>query len=235
MNVSEQINQLSKTLKKDRTLTHPQYPDQAVYVLEDERVVKALEARFARNQTLTGICPQGYNFFTGMISLCFAFTPHGALGLVPDGILVIVNQECRVVAVIEPFNATQPNSFMPPLRRWGEEPFVLAQQSAAPSCVSTTSDLKPRQERCREFFEEIGLPKGVYQMPIGPRGGVGDDHLTSCQWTTEGNCGIRKVCMQGTGFFAWQCDYWDTEFVPDAWLDGGIDDSGFGTGDDFDP
>ena len=231
MNVSELISSLIETLEGDRASPHPRYPDQAAPALRDARVVKALESRFGRNQTLTGITPQGYNFFTGLISICFEFTPHGAIGLAADGVLVVMNKDCRVIAVVESFNPVQPNTFFPPLRRWGDEPFVIAQLSACETIVHHDRDLQPREERCRQLFEEIGLPPGVHQMPIGGRGPVGDGDQTVCQYATSGMCGIRRICMERTGVFG-RCDYTDTEYVPDYRLDSPIDDSGFSGSDD---
>ena len=73
-----------------------------------------------------------YNFHTGLHNLVFEFAPNRSdLGsLAPNAFLAILDSNGKVIAVVDPFDAVQPNKFVPPLPTESERPFVLARPSS---------------------------------------------------------------------------------------------------------
>ena len=66
------MEEVTATLKADRD-SGKQYPDQAIYALQNERVRAALTARFDGGAVLADIRGYPYDFFTGLIPLSFEF------------------------------------------------------------------------------------------------------------------------------------------------------------------
>lgn len=186
---STRIEELRTILKKDWKGLHRKYPDQAAFALSDERVTKAIEKRFENNGTIKEIRSLQYDFFTGLNRICFEFTPTtGSVGLPsPDAFLVIMDSNCKVVSMIDPFDPVQPNSFVPPLPpKEGEQPFVLSRPSRTEDLVFKDQEIHAVQVRSREFFER--LTSG------GSPGVAMDDAIiqTKCDYTTHVACGYRS-------------------------------------------
>ena len=123
------LKDLFELLENDMASLYPRFPDQAIYALGDPRVTQALGKRFEQDVGLENITRLPYSMETGLNALSFEFTP-GASGLpTTDAFLVIMDGNCRVAGVIDPFEPAQPNGFMPPLPREGAQPFVLSRPS----------------------------------------------------------------------------------------------------------
>lgn len=185
---STRIEELRTILKKDWKGLHRKYPDQAAFALSDERVTGAIERRFENNGTIKEIRSLQYDFFTGLNRICFEFTPMaGSVGLPsPDAFLVIMDSNCKIVSMIDPFDPVQPNSFVPPLPpKEGEQPFVLLRPSRTEDLVFREEETHAVQIRSREFFER--LTSG------GSPGVIGDAIIqTKCDYTTHVACGYRS-------------------------------------------
>jgi hypothetical protein len=171
----------------------PKYPSQAKFVIKDERVVEAINSRFENNQSLLSIKSLPYNFTTGLLFICFDFTPGGK-SVGPDSLLVIANGDCKVVALIEDFDARQPNPWVPPLPEVSDietdvTPFALARPSGLDKMHIRTGDLVPMEVRSTAFFARLGGMGGVFG-----RGAFGID---------DGSGGIATECTYVT-FTFWE-------------------------------
>lgn len=185
--VSAHISELASILKRDSSSPDPKYPVQAVRALEDERVAKALQQRLENGGSLTGINSLGYNFFTGLNHISFHFTLPGVHGLKPDAVLVILDADCRVIGLVDPFDIAQPNRFIPPLPSRGEQPFVLARPSCTDSLTFEQEELYPSEVRSREFFERLKVHQNAVRMNKqewdNPDGGPVPSRETGCRYS----------------------------------------------------
>ena len=97
------LKDLFELLENDMASLYPRFPDQAIYALGDPRVTQVLGKRFEQDVGLENITRLLYSMETGLNALSFEFTP-GASGMpTTDAFLVIMDGNCRVAGVIDPF------------------------------------------------------------------------------------------------------------------------------------
>ena len=184
---SSRIEELRTHLKNDWKGSYRKYPEQAIFALGDARVTKAIEKRFEKNGTIKEIRSLEYDFFTGLNKICFEFTPTaGSLGLPsPDAFLVLLDSNCNTVAILDPFDPDQPNQFIPPLPKEGEQPFVLSRPSRIEELIFKDQDMHSVQIRSREFFQ---------RLTAGGSSRFLDANLiqTKCDYATHVGCGWRS-------------------------------------------
>jgi hypothetical protein len=181
-----EISSLVEVIEKDFNARFPKYPDQTKFIIKDAGVAKAILSRFENHQSLSSIRALPYNFTVGLNFICFEFTPGGKT-IGPDSLLVIVNGDCKVVALIDPFDVKQPNQWVPNLPDKSDietdaMPFALARPSGVDKMQINTADLFPMEVRSREFFARLGGMEG-----IGVFGGTDDGSggtATSCTYVT---------------------------------------------------
>lgn len=154
---SHHLEAFFKTLEADWKGRYRKFPDQAIYSLQDDRVVAAIEKRFAARAAIREVYQLDYDFRSGLLHLVFEFTPSpddlGTGGA--NALLVILDGNCKVIAVVDPFDPVQPNKFVPPLPKESEEPFVLDRPSASKHVTLSDQALYPLQVRSRAFFERL--------------------------------------------------------------------------------
>jgi hypothetical protein len=132
-------------LAKDWEGLYRRYPDQAIFALNDDRVVEALEKRFRADSSLENIKSLPYDFQTGLNCVYFEFSHAGRpIGLPSSrSFLVVMGGNCDVVGVIDPFDPDKPNAFMPAraLRLPMISPLVIKNFSQVePAPVNTSAD-----------------------------------------------------------------------------------------------
>jgi len=199
---SAHLENLFKVLKQDWESPFHKYPDTALFSLADPRVTAAIETRFAREAGIAAIRALPFDFLTGLNTLCFEFAAS-AKGLGPalsDAFLVVLDAQCKVVGLIDPFDPVQPSRYVPPLPAGtgleaearsdagtdagigagGEQPFVLARPSATHTLTFSDQELYPVQVRSRAFFKR--LTAGGHGLVVG------DDifiNATMCDYFTS--------------------------------------------------
>jgi hypothetical protein len=154
---SDRVNELHTLLKNDWKGRHRKYPDQAIFAINDARVANALEKRFEKNGVIKQIRSLHYDFFNGLNNLYFEFMAiTGSTGPPSrDAFLVLMDGDCNVVGLRDPFDPGQPNTNIPPLPNEGELPFVLYQPSESENLVFSEQEMFPEQVRSREFFKRL--------------------------------------------------------------------------------
>lgn len=154
---STQMAAFIEALKGDWQGTFRKLPDQTVFALQDDRVLAAIEQRFAAEISLKDVRSLEYDFYTGLHQLVFDFAPQAAaLGIGgADALLVILDSTCQVVALVDPFDPMQPNKFVPPLPQESAQPFVLDRPSMSKKVTFSDEALYPLQVRSRAFFERL--------------------------------------------------------------------------------
>lgn len=190
------IAELLEIVKKDRRSPQRRYPDQALYALDDERVKEAVSVRLGRGSTLIGIRSLGYNFTTGLNQICFEFRSAGSIDVAPDGVLVLLNDASRVVAVVEPFNPIQPNRLFPPFVpsvEHGAQPFALARPSESRDLAVGQAEVLARDVQRQEFARRymIGAGGGVF----GDGGIFGGGRL--CETDEDTTCEASTSVLTG--------------------------------------
>lgn len=152
---SKQLAAFIQMLKADWQGTYRKFPDLTILALQDERVVAAIEKRFAEQASLTGVRQLDYDFYTGLQNLVFDFSPNAAIPGGASACLVILEAKGKVIALIDPFDPVQPNKFVPPLPQESEQPFVLDRPSVSEHVHFSDEALYPLQVRNRAFMERI--------------------------------------------------------------------------------
>lgn len=154
---SKHMEGLIQIVKDEWKGLHRKSPDLTVFALQDDRVVAAIEERFSDQARITNIRELEYNFHTGLHNLVFEFIAGiGNLGkLGSDAFLVILDGNGQVVALVDPFDPTQPNKFVPPLPTISEQPFVLDRPYEGDKVSPTDEQLLPMQVRSRGFLERL--------------------------------------------------------------------------------
>ena len=154
---SSALEAFFKSLRAEWNGLYRKFPDQTIFTLADERVVEAIEKRFAQQASIKNIRQLDYDFYSGLFNLCFEFAPSlGDLGVrSADAFLVILDGTCKVIAIVDPFDPVQPNVFVPPLPQENEQPFVLDRPSVAKRVSFSDEALYPMQVRSRAFFERL--------------------------------------------------------------------------------
>lgn len=221
------IAEVIDTLKADHSSPDRRYPDQALYALQDPKVREGIVARFEQGAILAGIKALAYDFFTGLNRIYFEFAEALGAAKSPEAILVILDADCKVVGVVDPFNPVQPNRIIAPLPDPPPDlPFVLSQPSASGSTYFTKEDLEPGRRRAEQFFAAISpngvvaFPTIIARLPIGGGGGGGGDGCFAVDSTCTGTSHSgAMVCLEVTGFWFPACDAWDWQTVPDTVYD----------------
>lgn len=100
---STHVQELLRALAKDWEGLYRRYPDQAIFALNDDRVVEALEKRFREHSTLQDIKSLPYDFQTGLHCIYFEFAHASRPMNLPSSrnFLVVMDGNCDVVGVIE--------------------------------------------------------------------------------------------------------------------------------------
>ena len=213
MKDSSRIDELRDILSKEKKNPFSKYPDQAIYALENKELVKTLESHFGTNQVLNGIKYLGYNISTGLIHICFEFSQQ-ALKLSPDSVLVMMDSECKVVAIVDHFNQEQPNRFWPviPESMSKNLPFVLAFPSITDSLLFGDDELEDFRKQTAEYMRTANLQD--LKQPCRE-----DKQTTSYVRTVFET--YKRYCEEYT---RGRCDRWVTEVTPDNGVDYKIDD-----------
>jgi hypothetical protein len=186
-------------LKMDAKSPHPKYPSQSIYAAQDENVAKSLMHRFEQGAKLRGIRAFEFDLITGLNRLCFEFENAGPV-LGGDDVLVLLDSNCAVVGLVDPFDSRQPNRRVPPLATiGGAMPFVLQRPSAATNLPFGAADLAPANLRAREFMTRMVEVGGGWGW--GGGGFNGDDPCGPEAFTTT--CTVysdpfRSVVTLGT-------------------------------------
>ena len=147
------LRDLFQFLEKDLASPSPRFPDQAIYALGDVRVTQALGKRFEHDAGLEKITRLPYSMETGLIAVSFEFARGGSGLPATDAFLVIMDGNCKVAGVIDPFDPAQPNGFMPSLPREGAQPFVLSRSS--PQVTFAEDELLLVRSRRRAYFQKL--------------------------------------------------------------------------------
>jgi hypothetical protein len=216
----ERISELREMLKADQSSPDQRFPDQAVYALQSDAVCEGIDERIEAGSILADVKSLTYDFYSGLNRIYFEFAGGDSLAKQPDAILVLLDGECEVVGVVDPFNPVQPNRMIAPLPdAQADLPFVLAQPSASESLFFTDDDLKPAEDRTRQFIAAIS-PSGLMSLPIGVAigrfGGRAECFAGSNTTTSPGQCrGPAMVCVEVTGYLLPHCDTWDFQWRPD--------------------
>ena len=142
----------------------------------------------SNGQTLAAIKPLPYNFRTGLNFIYFKFTPSGSSSIGNDCCLVILDQRCGVVGIVDPFDPQQPNRAVPPLPEDDEPrlaappplPFAMSRPSATDTLSFGPEELYPVEVRSRAFFARLGGVGGV--GGVGIEGGTGTTYTTQTVW-----------------------------------------------------
>lgn len=130
---SASVSDLVGVLAGDAESPEPKYPLQARFALADKRVAKAVERRLGGGSALTGVRLFDVDSEVGLLFVSFEFAPTGGLALVSDGVLAVLDQDCKVVGIVDPFDPVQPNRHLVPRSRTDELPFALDRPSAGTS------------------------------------------------------------------------------------------------------
>jgi hypothetical protein len=173
---SENVRALINRLRDDWTALYGKYPDQALFALGDDRVADAIERQFEEKARLSNIKALPYNFETGLNSIIFEFTSSGTLNE-PHSFMIMMDGNCRVVAIIDPFDPIRPNAFAPQSSALGERPFVLARPSATENVAFNDAEFLSLRMRSREYFMRL------------PGGGGDVEIYTTCTYYTQTNLG----------------------------------------------
>lgn len=160
---SPHLEALVQSIKEEWKGPYRKSPDLTIFALQDDRVTAAIETRFANQASITNIRQFEYNFRTGLHSLAFEFMwGVGNLGrLGSDAFLVVLDGNGKVVALVDPFDAEQPNKFVPPLPKESEQPFVLDRPYAGDDVRPTDEEMFPMQVRSREFMARLNFAPDI--------------------------------------------------------------------------
>ena len=214
-NDKSEIKELIELLQQDRLESNARYPQQAEYALQDERVVKAIEARFKNNQILSGIFSLGENPATGFIDIGFEFSKTGKIALESDSVLVILNNKNQVVSIVDPFSPIQLNADFSSAVKTGELPFVVARPSGATAAILGQPELSSKFVNRGGMFQSLqGIPEPS-QM-VTPQ----QAELTAASTYTYCCCRntlVSYTCRQVTGWVAPTCDAWGPVYQPDQY------------------
>src|SRR5262249_4081420 len=162
---------------------------------QDQSVAKSLTRRFGQGAKLRGIRALEYDFNTGLNRLCFEFEGPGPM-LGGDDMLVLLDANCAVVGLVDPFDSKQPNRMVPPLAALGGAmPFVLERPSASANLPFEEADLAPQNCRAREFMARMIGPGGL-GWGAGGRFGEGDPCGPEAQTTTCIYCSLYVNTLQ---------------------------------------
>lgn len=163
---SQHLEVLIQSIKDEWKGLYRKSPDLTIFALQDDRVTDAIEKRFAEQASITNIRQLEYNFRTGLHNLVFEFMAGlGNLGrLGTDAFLVVLDGNGKVVALVDPFDPTQPNRFVPPLPTESEQPFVIDRPYEGDKVSPTAEQMLPMQIRSREFMARLSLAPDDFRI-----------------------------------------------------------------------
>jgi hypothetical protein len=151
------LEELTDLLQRDRSSRSPKYPDQALYAVRDSLVAEAVERRFKTDEAIVRIRSLGCHRSSGLLHTVFEFTTAGAIALAPNAMLVITDGQCKVVAIVDPFDPEQPNPLLPAIS--GALPLALS-QPADDEVEFSEEDLQPREARTRAYLQKLNVETG---------------------------------------------------------------------------
>lgn len=205
------IDEIIAVLKEDVQTPFPKYPSQALPALRNGAVVERLNRRFDAGGKLQVIRALEYDFQTGLNRLCFEF--EASLGRGKD-ILVLLDGNCDLVGIVDPFDSDQPNLLVPPLSAiGGAMPFVIERPSASRNLPFDEKDLAPQDSRARAFMARAfgggfgGLGGGgVFETdPCGP-----EAHQTNCTYCSFWMQTLKYMPAGGRNIYQADCEQMDT-------------------------
>jgi hypothetical protein len=202
--------QVTSLLKKDRSSRHSRFPSQASYAMADSRVSDAVRKRIDNHQAISKVKALEYDVRTGLNRIIIEFSPPAGISLSNDGILVILDADCTVVGLVDPFDPLQPNPHLPPIPEGSEVPFVLSRPSASTEVKITEEELYLRDIRVKGFFEQLA-PRRPGGGGSGPTCDPDRGTTTTCQVSTLEPYNIS--CKNVTGFLVPRCDSWGTDYI----------------------
>ncbi len=179
---SESLRSLVQLIRDDWNGKYRKYPDQTSFALQDHRVLSAIEKRFGESMRLRDIRLLQYDFYTGLHNLVFDFAAESPAPLpgAASSILVILDGKGAVIGFVDPFDPVQPNRYVPPLPKEGDQPFVLDRPSASSEVSLSAQDMFPVQVRSQSFFQRLQGGGGVVISPIP----IDINSWTSCNYQT---------------------------------------------------
>jgi hypothetical protein len=156
-NRSKHLEDFINKIRDDWKGTFRRFPDQTIFALRDERVTEAIEQRFEKGIGIKAVRRLDYDFYTGLHNIVFEFASSAAGPALPgvDAFLTILDSNCEVIAVVDPFDSAQPSKFVPPLPKDTEQPFVLDRPSISNEVSFSEAQMYPLQVRSRAFFERL--------------------------------------------------------------------------------
>jgi hypothetical protein len=154
---SAQLENFLALINRDWAGRYRKYPDQTAFALEDDRVLDALERRFAAHVGVKAVRALDYEFYSGLHYLVFDFVQSPAMASLDAAasFLIILDGGVNVIAVVDPFDPAQPSKWVPPLPPAGEQPFVLDRPMPGKDVRFDDDALYPAQVRSRAFFQRL--------------------------------------------------------------------------------
>jgi hypothetical protein len=205
------IDDIIAALKEDAQAPFPKYPSQALPALRNGAVVERLSRRLDAGTKLRGVRALDYDFQTGLNRLC-CFEFEAPLGRGKDT-LVLLDHNCDLVGIVDPFDPDQPNRMIPPLSTiGGAMPFILERPSASRDLPFNEEDLAPQDSRARAFmartiggFGGVG-GGGVFETdPCGP-----EAQQTNCTYCSFWMQTLKYMPAGGRNIYHADCEQMDT-------------------------
>lgn len=225
----DRIEDLINTIKKHRKEGLLDYPEQAIFALKNEKIASIVDSRFENGNILIDIRSFGFDTTTGLNRIYFLFAPPKSLISSHDSILVLLDYDCNIIGILDPFDHVNPDKT--PLdslpSKKPSSPFVVYQHSNSTTKQYTFEEIAAIDESAKKYMSEIShsgpvsLPEGLLISNISARpaiglsdgqGGVFTGCPTKTQWPT-------RTCRQVTGIFASDCIGYDTATTVDQTSD----------------
>jgi hypothetical protein len=140
----------------------------------------------AGGQTVLDVRPLPYHAPAGLLFVVFDFGPPAMLGKGRSSLLAVISGDAKLVGMIDPFDAGQPNPAMaspPEVETFADRvPFALSQPSATDTVRFSGEQMAHTEARTGAFFQSLGSGFGGG----GLGGGVfGTDGTTRTQISTR--------------------------------------------------
>lgn len=199
--VSPEIKKLREILEKEKTSKdNLKCPREALNALDDEKVRNAIQAHFDNGEVLLRVRALGTFFPTGHDHICFDFSHSDKIRIYKESIVVIVNDESKVIGYEDHFKTDITTKVLSrPQRRarresdimsgkpQGEMPFVLDRPSIN-GRVLDPEQVQRRTERSNAYITGRGItpitmPRSPYTSSVS---GTSFETTSSCDaWTDE--------------------------------------------------
>jgi hypothetical protein len=182
----DHLKGLKVLLEQDSKSLQRKYPIEALHAINDEKVSKAISARFDKGSALKSIKSLGRNNKSGIVEICFEFSGDKLLQLSPDLVLSILNNSNQVIGIVDPFEP--PQSHETP----GDLPFVLHMPSAAQDFAITAEESANLEARTKQYLGDLSpgaaatrFSGDIYYIGITPTKYPGS--IPKCRtWTGRG-------------------------------------------------